>query len=297
MKIFDCFMYFDEETVLDLRLNILDKYVDYFIIVESIYTHKGEKRKLKFNSKKFTRFKNKIKYFIYDEIPEKIEPILDNDNENNKASKYIMNAIYRENGQRNYISTGLKDAEDNDLVLISDVDEIPNLKNLNFNALKEKIIIFKQDMFYYKLNLKLPNIIWSGTKACKKKDLLSPQWLRNIKDRKYPIYRLDTFFSKKKYSSIKFIDNGGWHFSNLKTAQEIEYKLRSYLHHREFDENPMTTNEIENIIKNKQAIYDLRVDQRVNKIGGTGSKLVQYPFEKLPKFIQNNKELYKDWID
>jgi len=295
MKIFDCFMYFDEETILDLRLNILDKYVDYFIIVESIYTHKGEKRNLKFNSKKFTRFKNKIKYFIYDEIPEKIEPILDN--ENNKASKYIMNAIYRENGQRNYISTGLKDAKDNDLVLISDVDEIPNLKNLNFNALKEKIIIFKQDMFYYKLNLKLPNIIWSGTKACKKKDLLSPQWLRNIKDRKYPIYRLDTFFSKKKYSSIKFIDNGGWHFSNLKTAQEIEYKLRSYLHHREFDENPMTTNEIENIIKNKQAIYDLRVDQRVNKIGGTGSKLVQYPFEKLPKFIQNNKELYKDWID
>ena len=297
MKIFDCFMYFDEETVLDLRLNILDKYVDYFIIVESIYTHKGEKRNLKFNSKKFTRFKNKIKYFIYDEIPEKIEPILDNDNENNKASKYIMNAIYRENGQRNYISTGLKNAEDNDLVLISDVDEIPNLKNLNFNALKEKIIIFKQDMFYYKLNLKLPNIIWSGTKACKKKDLLSPQWLRNIKDRKYPIYRLDTFFSKKKYSSIKFIDNGGWHFSNLKTAQEIEYKLRSYLHHREFDENPMTTNEIENIIKNKQAIYDLRVDQRVNKIGVTGSKLVKYPFEKLPKFIQNNQELYKDWID
>ena len=297
MKIFDCFMYFDEEIVLDLRLNILDKYVDYFIIVESIYTHKGEKRKLKFNSKKFTRFKNKIKYFIYDEIPEKIEPILDNDNENNKASKYIMNAIYRENGQRNYISTGLKNAEDNDLVLISDVDEIPNLKNLNFNALKEKIIIFKQDMFYYKLNLKLPNIIWSGTKACKKKDLLSPQWLRNIKDRKYPIYRLDTFFSKKKYSSIKFIDNGGWHFSNLKTAQEIEYKLRSYLHHREFDENPMTTNEIENIIKNKQAIYDLRVDQRVNKIGVTGSKLVKYPFEKLPKFIQNNQELYKDWID
>jgi len=297
MKIFDCFMYFDEETVLDLRLNILDKYVDYFIIVESIYTHKGEKRNLKFNSKKFTRFKNKIKYFIYEEIPKKIEPILENDNEIDKERKYIMNAIYRENGQRDYILTGLKDAEDNDLVLISDVDEIPNLKNLNFNALKEKIIIFKQDMFYYKLNLKLPNIIWSGTKACKKKDLLSPQWLRNIKDRKYPIYRLDTFFSKKKYSSIKFIDNGGWHFSNLKSAQEIEYKLRSYLHHREFDENPMTTNEIENIIKNKQAIYDLRVDQRVNKIGGTGSKLVQYPFEKLPKFIQNNQKLYKDWID
>ena len=198
MKIFDCFMYFDEEIVLDLRLNILDKYVDYFIIVESIYTHKGDKRNLKFNPKKFTKFQNKIKYFIYDKIPEKIEPILENDNENDKARKYIMNAVYRENGQRDFISSGLKDAKDNDLILISDVDEIPNLNNLNFNALKEKIIIFKQDMFYYKLNLKLPNIIWSGTKACKKKNLLSPQWLRNIKDRKYPFFRLDTFFSKKK---------------------------------------------------------------------------------------------------
>lgn len=297
MKIFDCFMYFDEEIVLDLRLNILDKYVDYFIIVESKYTHKGDKRNLKFNPKKFTKFQNKIKYFIYDKIPEKIEPILENDNENDKARKYIMNAVYRENGQRDFISSGLKDAKDNDLILISDVDEIPNLNNLNFNALKEKIIIFKQDMFYYKLNLKLPNIIWSGTKACKKKNLLSPQWLRNIKDRKYPFFRLDTFFSKKKYTNIKFIDNGGWHFSNIKTAQEIEHKLRSYLHHQEFDENPMTTNEIENVIKNKQAIYDLKVDQRVSKIGGTGSKLVQYPFEKLPQFIQNNQGLYKEWID
>ena len=297
MKIFDCFMYFDEEKVLELRLNILNEYVDYFVIVESVYTHKGDKRKLKFNPTKFNNFKNKIKYFVYDKIPEKVEDIFQNDNENEKNRKYIMNAVYRENGQRDYISTGLKDAKENDLILISDVDEIPNLQNFNFNNIKEKIIIFKQDMFYYKLNLKLPNLIWSGTKACKKKDLISPQWLRNIKDRKYPIYRLDTFFSEKKYSSVKFIENGGWHFSNLKTAQEIEHKLRSYLHHREFDENPMTTEEIENVIKNKQAIYDLKVDKRINKIGGTGSKLVKYPFEKLPIYLQKNQNLYIDWID
>ena len=297
MKIFDCFMYFDEETVLDLRLNILDKFVDYFIIIESIYTHKGDKRDLKFDPSKFYKFKNKIKYFVYDKIPEKIEIIQENEDENEKGNKYIMNAIYRENGQRNYIEKGLVDAKAHDLILISDVDEIPNLQDINFNSLREKIIIFRQDMFYYKLNLKLPNLIWAGTKACKKKDLISPQWLRNIKDRKYPFYRIDTYFSKKKYNSIKFIENGGWHFSNLKTAGEIEHKLKSYLHHREFDENPMTTNEIENIIKNKQAIYDLRVDQRINKIGGTGSKLIQYPLEKLPKFIQNNQNLYKSWLN
>ena len=67
MKIFDCFMYFDEEVVLDLRLNMLDQYVDYFVIVESIFTHKGDKRELKFNSKNFYKFKKKIIYLVYDQ--------------------------------------------------------------------------------------------------------------------------------------------------------------------------------------------------------------------------------------
>ena len=119
-----------------------------------------------------------------------------------------------------------------DLILVSDVDEIPNLSNIDLKTISEKIIFFKQDMFYYKFNLKIPNFKWSGTKACRKKDLINPQWLRNIKDRKYPFYRLDTFFSKTKYMNIKFIEKGGWHFSNIKTAEEIEYKLKSYLHHR-----------------------------------------------------------------
>ena len=65
MKIFDCFMYFDEEVVLDIRLNTLDKYVDYFVIVESNFTHKGDKRALEFNHKKFEKFKDKIIYIVY----------------------------------------------------------------------------------------------------------------------------------------------------------------------------------------------------------------------------------------
>ena len=130
----------------------------------------------------------------------------------------------------------------------------------------------------------------------KKKCLKSPQWLRNIKDKKYPFYRIDTYFSEKKYINLEFIDNGGWHFSNIKTAKEIEHKLKSYLHHREFDVNPMTANEIENIIINKKAIYDLTVDKTVNKIGN-GNKLEKYPLQKLPKFLQNNLENFKEWID
>jgi len=296
MKIFDCFMYFDEEVVLDLRLNTLNNYVDYFVIVESIFTHKGDKRELKFNHEKFKKFKDKIIYLVFDQEPKEIQKIDTNDSDTTKSGKYILNAAYRENGQRNFISEGLKNAAKNDMILISDVDEIPNLDLVNLSEIGEKLILFRQDMFYYKFNLKLPNLEWTGTKACKKKNLINPQWLRNIKDRKYPFFRIDTFFSNKKYIDIKIIENGGWHFSNIKNAKEIEYKLKSYLHHREFDENPMTTQEIDNIIKNKQAIYDLKVDKRVNKIG-EGNKLQNYPLDKLPEFLQNNLETYKQWID
>tara|TARA_B100000767_G_C19621753_1_gene474374 strand:- start:43 stop:933 length:891 start_codon:yes stop_codon:yes gene_type:complete len=296
MKIFDCFMYFDEEVVLDLRLNVLDKYVDYFVIVESIFTHRGDKRKLKFNIEKFEKFKHKIIYLIYDKEPVNIQKVSDKDDLIKRSDKNIFNAIHRENGQRDLILNGLKEAENEDLILISDVDEIPNLKNLELKKINQKIILFRQDMFYYKFNLKLPNLIWTGTKACKKKYLKSPQWLRNIKDKKFSFYRVDTFFSSTKYINIKFIDNGGWHFTNIKTAAEIEYKLKSYLHHAEFDVNPISKEEIEQVMKNKKAIYDLKVDKRGKKFGN-GKQLEKYSIDKLPKFLQNNLIKYKDWID
>ena len=296
MKIFDCFMYFDEEVVVDVRLNTLNEFVDYFIIVESRFTHKGDLRELKFNHKKFEKFKDKIIYVIDDQIYSQTEEIKPLDNEGEKSRKYIFNAAYRENGQRNLISKGLSGADNEDLILISDVDEIPKLNNVNLKMINKKIILFKQDMFYYKFNLHLPNLIWTGTKACKKKHLINPQWLRNIKDRKYSFFRFDTFFSKTKYTDIKIINDGGWHFSNIKTAKEIEFKLKSYLHHREFDENPLSVNEIKKIIQDKQAIYDLTVDKTTNKVGN-GNKLKKFELEKLPIYIQLNKDNYKEWID
>ena len=96
--------------------------------------------------------------------------------------------------------------------------------------------------------------------------------------------------------NIKFIEKGGWHFSNIKTAEEIEHKLKSYLHHREFDVESLTTEEIKKIMKNKEAIYDLTVDKKQNKIG-TGSKLVKLGVEELPEYIKNNREKYKNWLD
>ena len=296
MKIFDCFMYFDEEEVLDLRLNVLHEFVDYFVIVESTYNHKGIKRKLLFDQSRFQKFKDKIIYLVYDEIPKDVEIILDDENENEKNRKYIMNAVYRENSQRNFITEGIQKADANDLILISDVDEIPKLSSLDLSKINNKIIIFKQDMFYYKFNLVIPDFKWSGTKAIKKKNLKSPQWLRNIKDRKYAFYRLDTFFSEKKYINVKIISDGGWHFSNIKNAKMIEHKLKSYLHHREFDQVSLSVNEIDNLIKKKQAIYDLRVDKKVNKVGN-GVILNTFSLNKLPKYINQNLNKYKIWLD
>ena len=296
MKIFDCFMYFDEDIVLDVRLNALNEYVDYFVIVESIFTHKGEKRNLKFDIKKFSRFKDKIIYLVYEKESNQIKNINVHDTEHEKSEKYINNAIYRENGQRNYITEGLKEANGEDLILISDLDEIPNLKSINFNNIKEKLIFFNQDMFYYKFNLQLPNSNWVGTRSCKKRDLISPQWIRNIKVKNYPFYRIDTFFSKTRYSNIRFIDNGGWHFTNIKTSNEIQHKLKSYLHHREFDLNPLAVDDIEKLIKNKKAIYDLRVDKRSQKIGD-GTRLENYDIKKLPNYIKDNLDKFKEWID
>ena len=116
MRIFDCFMYFDEEIVLDTRLNYLDSYVDYFVIVESCFTHKGEKRDLCFNINRFEKFRDKIIYKVFDTTPKNISNISQHDDETTKSNKYIWNAIYRENGQRNHIVEGIKEANDEDLV-------------------------------------------------------------------------------------------------------------------------------------------------------------------------------------
>ena len=296
MKIFDCFMYFDEEMILDLRLNILNSHVDYFIIVESRYNHKGEKRKLLFNKEKFIKYRDKIIYLVHDEVPSKVKKINDEDDEKTQTNKYIMNALYRENAQRNYIINGLNNANNEDIILISDVDEIPKIDKFEFNKVNNKIILFRQDMFYYKFNLCLPNFKWTGTKACRKKDLISPQWLRNIKEKKYPFFRLDTFFSDKKYTDIKIVNDGGWHFSNIKTAKAIEHKLKSYLHHKEFDDVPLSIKEIDQLVQSKKAIYDLKVDKRVNKIGN-GVALEKFEISKLPNHIISNQKNLKDWID
>ena len=289
-------MYFDENTVLDVRLNYLNKYVDKFVIIKAEYNHKGEKRKPQFDIKNFEKFKDKIIYLlIKQKIPGMYE-INDFDSDDKKNGKYVMNALKRENFQRNCIADGLSDASDEDWIIISDLDEIPNLNDNDLKSIKSPIIFFKQLMMYYKFNLVLENYSWIGSKACKKKSLKSPQWLRNIKDRAYSWWRLDTLFSENKYIKIKIIENGGWHFSYLKSPEDIEKKLKSYLHHTEYELNPVDVKDIKEMIINKKTIYNLKVDSRSNKFDD-GNKLVKIDLNLLPNYILKNKNKFKEWIE
>jgi beta-1,4-mannosyl-glycoprotein beta-1,4-N-acetylglucosaminyltransferase len=293
MGIYDCFMYFDEDLLLDLRLNIMNKYVKKFIITESTFLHSGREKKLNFDIKKFSKFKDKIEYIVIDNQPEGIEEFKENDKIEIKNKKILDNSLKRENNQRNMLIKGLNQAHDNDLIFSSDLDEIPNLKNFKF---KDKITLFEQDVFYYKFNLIQPNFKWIGTRACKKKNLKSLQWLRNIKGRSYPFWRIDTFISTKKYMNIDIIKNGGWHFTSIKKPKDIHYKLSNFMHHLEYEYSGLNLDDMEKMVKEKKILYDHSAKQEEEKYKG-GQSLEKVEMEKLPDFINMNLEKYKEWLD
>ena len=292
MKIYDCFMYFDEDLLLDLRLNVLDKYVSKFVITESTFLHSGKKKKLNFNIDNFSKFKDKIIYIVVDQLPEGIEEVNLKDEISIRNKKILDNSLKRENNQRNKLFEGLKDADENDLILSSDLDEIPNLDNFKF---KGKITLFQQNVFYYKFNLMQPNFKWIGTRACKRKQLKEFQWLRNIKDRSYPPWRIDTFFSNKKYINLDIIENGGWHFTSIKSPSDIYYKLSNFMHHLEFEYSGLQLKDMENMVRNKKILYDHNAKQEEDKYTGS-QDLEQTNINMLPDYIQKNLDKYKNWI-
>ena len=289
MKIIDTTTYFKEDLILDLRFNILDKYVDYFVVCEARFTHSGNEKPLYFDIKNFPKFKNKIIYLVLDNEPENI-----NYKNIDKTEILRNNSILRINHQRDFIKNALENFSKEDIVLYSDNDEIPNLTKVNFDKILDKIIIFNQKLFYYKLNLHLPNVEWFGTKGCSVKNLKSLTWLRNIKNKKYNFFRFDTIFSSTKYKDIILINEGGWHFSNLKDIKELRLKYLNDENYAEFSQK-MTLDKIKKDIDNRVIDYDHFADKR-SQFKQTKKKLNKYNVNKLPKYIQINKTLYKDWL-
>ena len=291
MKIIDCTTYYSEDLMLDVRFNILNQYVDKFIITESKFSHSGAKKSLNFNIDNFPKFKDKIQYLVIENEPEGINTF------SNSSSTKRMNSLLRIEQSYNFMMNAIKDASDNDLICLSDNDEIPNFNSNHFKNSQNDIYIFKQLFFYYKFNLFYDLMPWYGTKACKKKKLLSFSWLRNLKNRKYPFWRLDTFFSNSKQTNLKIVDDGGWHFTNLKTAEEIYTKLSNFGHHNEFDASGVTAKDIQKCIDNRVVNYNHQADKSEGNKYNANYKLQLVGDEILPNYLTNNKDKYKDWFD
>ena len=261
MNFFDCFMYNNEELLLDLRLNILSKYVKKFILVESTIDHQGNKKKKFFKIENFNKFKDKIIHLKIEDFP-----------------KEMFGTWERENFQRNCISKSINNLLDDDYIIISDIDEIPNFDNLK-SFEKYKFTAFQQSNFCYKFNMKnITYPIWYGSKLCKKKYLKSPQWLRNQKVKKYSFLQ----FYKIKWNIIK---NGGWHFSFLMQPTEIKKKIKSFAHDEFNKKEFLELSEIEKKIKLGEDLFNRA--QKYIKVDLDNS---------FPKQIFDNIDKYKEWI-
>ena len=290
MKIIDCTSFYNEHMMYEVRLNVLNDKVDKFIVTESIYSHSGKKKKLNFDIKNYPKFKDKIKYIVIDKEPEGIIE------ENNDPSKQRANSLKRIELSYDAHFKEVKDANEDDLILLSDNDEIPNLDSIEFKKNKNDIIFFNQLFFYYKFNLLYDRMKWIGTKACKKKKLISFSWLRNIKLKKYPFWRLDTLFSKKKYTNINIVNNGGWHFTNLKTPEDMYDKFMNFGHHDEFKLSGISVEDIRAKISNKEMFYDHFADKSSTNKWKSDYKLKLVDANLFPSFLTKNKYKYNEWF-
>ena len=270
MKLFDCFMYFDEDLLLDLRLNVLNNYVDKFVIVEATKDHTGKDKKLNFNINNFSKFKNKISYIIVEDMPTNLKFYKKN---------WPVHHL-RDQHQRNALARGYEDSNDDDLIMISDIDEIPDPNKIKIFDVKNKYACFIQKNFQSKINLlNISDKNWMGTKIIKKKYIKSPQWLRNIKTAK------PSFWKFYKPRQPQLIYDGGWHFSFLKNPKGISKKIQSYSH-SEYNKSIYTDEKkIAERINNRIDIFDRNFKYEKIDIDDT-----------FPKYILENINKYKDWI-
>lgn len=287
MKIYDCTMFHDDNLMYDVRFNILDKYVDKFVIVEANFYHSGNAKEFKFRIQKFKKFKNKIIYIKLNKLPSFSK------NEMNNKRLYLSKIT---NYQRNSLLEGIHDASEEDIILYSDSDEIPNFSNLSKSKLKN-IFFFKQKIFYYKFNLLLPNNVWYGTKGCKKKKLINFEWLSHIKPKNYPWWRIDTFADKLKINNLQIIENGGWHFTHLKSPKNLLLKFKNDEHSDEFRFRKVNLEKIKDMIKKQYIPYGLNVDKKnIQDRYNSFTPLVKINLKYLPLYIKNNHKKFSNWL-
>jgi beta-1,4-mannosyl-glycoprotein beta-1,4-N-acetylglucosaminyltransferase len=281
-KIYDCFNFYNEFDILDLRFNVLDEYVDYFVIIESSVTHSGQPKKFFFdeNKEKYGKFLDKIiLYKVHDTLEDYINLPKSKDKSLQEIYDFILvqknfdrfhpNKDYsRDFFQKESVRRALINCDDDDLILISDIDEIPNpeiLKNLNDYSLDNTLYRFNQKMCYFYLNV-LKDEYWCGTRM---------GLYKNLKNLSFNEVR-----GNKELTTE--ISNGGWHFSFMGGSEMVINKLTTYCHRDMVNDNII--NNIENNILNNVDPF-LRSTLKIVEID-----------ETYPKYLLNNIEKYKHLI-
>ena len=290
MKIIDTTTFFEENMIMDIRFNILNPYVDKFIVCESLVTHSGKRKKINFNLNDYPKFKDKIIHLVCEKDPDNL---IKKDSLSTQEKR--LNSILRIRAQRNYIANSLNEFSPEDYIIHSDNDEIPNLEKFDLRDVKKKFVIFNQQIFYYKLNLSLPNLNWFGSKACKLKYLKNIDFLRNIKNREYSFFRIDTLFSDNKQNSVELVKNGGWHFSNLKTYEDLEKKYLNDENHAEYELQNSSIKKIQDNIERKVIPYNYQAKKdSLDRFNETS--LTKVDTDILPEYIRKNINTFKEWI-
>jgi beta-1,4-mannosyl-glycoprotein beta-1,4-N-acetylglucosaminyltransferase len=239
-KIIDCFLFYNELELLDYRLNILNQYVDYFVIIESTHTFIGKEKRLYFNENKskFKSFEQKIIHIIVNDMPF-IYPNIDI----NKRNQWD-NEIH----QRNCINRGIEcinnKLNNNDIIIISDVDEVPDpsillhIKNVKNDI---GIISLEMDMYYYNLSTKLINK-WYAAK------LVSYLTYKNLS-----VYKSIEEIRGLQPIQIK---NGGWHLSYFGDNIFIQNKIMNFSHQEYNNEQYLNLDTISKKIKDSSDLFD-----------------------------------------
>jgi len=264
-KIYDCVTFFDENLLVNTRFEILKDVVDYFIVVESNYDHKGKKKKINFKLLN-QEFKDRVRHIvIVNNFPK------------------LKNGWEIESFQREKINEGLYDSSENDYIMYSDSDEIPSPKTIKNLNLKKKYGIFLQNFYVYKINIfNKYESPWEGTRICKKKFLKDFTHLR----KKIRIKNIKkSFFNIRYEKSIDIIENGGWHFNNLYNPETISKKLKTFQHVKFGDEKYSSIEIIKKKILNLEDLF------------GRNHKYTKVEInESFPKYIKSNLEKFKNFI-
>jgi beta-1,4-mannosyl-glycoprotein beta-1,4-N-acetylglucosaminyltransferase len=283
--IYDCFTFFNELDLLEIRLNILDGCVDRFVLVEATKTHQGKDKPLYFsdNKNRFSKFLNKIIHVVVKEYP------------NQRTSAWVL-----ERHQRNMISSGLTSCKPDDIILVSDVDEIPNPEKIIECKSKAGIKILLQKMYYYYMNCvnasMKENFRWPGTVMCNYSDMISPQRLRDLSIAATGFYspkffiRLYVkirFYLKIKPGTMKvsFVDNGGWHFSYLGGTDAIIKKIEAFAHQEYNTDSFKDAKNIEAAIRSGKDIFGRNFFYKFVPVD-----------ESFPKFIRENQKQFAHLI-